>query len=558
MKFGNSFLVLLVLLAMVLSPFPPIMGKGINASTEGIAGVSATLFVGNEDVSSQSVDSSVDFNFLKVVSYLWSDGHGDMSFEHIIKNNSASNFKEITWLLDDWNTTDYRNIRADDDTGPLETETIMDGTNIYITTYFRRAIPIGQSLHFTLYVTIGKMATGSGNSWNGHWYIKVEGSSIGELIQGVTLPSNAQIVSVSPAPTTRRNNYVEWRYINVPDGWRLTIDLNYKLSSTMNVPLFYQGTAPVDGADPVWEMDTYNNYPAGDRYNTIYAWGCFITSGAMIINYWAQKLDVTFRTDPRQINEWMKTHQGYDAGHGGYASKIAEYAKVSGTAISVAEKVSANFTVPNTRLDEYLLSGKPVMLGIIVSENNWHFVVATGITTVGGVKTYTINDPLLGNTTLKEGYDNQFSSITVFTDTPVDNRNMRVAAHSPVEFVVTDRFGRKSGYDPTTGVIWDQIPNSQYVLEGLARTGSTTPEHISKVLYINGPGDGNYDIKVFGVESGLYQVDTFATDWKGGVDYQVVSGVAAVGSTAAYIVEYNAVAGLVFKKHLPTVLRNRR
>ncbi|MFH1565788.1 MAG: hypothetical protein ABIB98_01105, partial [bacterium] len=118
---------------------------------------------------------------------------------------------------------------------------------------------------------------------------------------------------------------------------------------------------------------------------------------------------------------------------------------------------------------------------------------------------------------------------------------MRIAAHSPVEFVVTDRFGRKSGYDPTTGTTWNQIPNSHYVLEGLARAGTLTPENISKVLYIDWPEEGNYNIKVFGVGSGLYKVDTFATDWKGGVNYQIVSGVATIGSVATYIVEYNAV-----------------
>ncbi|MFH1408038.1 MAG: C39 family peptidase [Patescibacteria group bacterium] len=551
MKLGSRFLVLSVLLAVILSPFSPVTGGGASASTERTAGLSANLFVENGDASSQSMDSAVDFRLLKVVSYLWSDGHGDMSLEHIVKNNSANNFTGIIWLLDDWNTTDYRNIRAEDDKGPLNTSTRMDGTNIYITIFFRQAVPIGQSLHFTLYVTIGKMTTGSGNNWNGHWYIRVEGSPIGELIQGVTLPSNAQITSVTPTPTTRRNNYVEWRYINVPDGWQLTIDLNYQLSSTMNVPLFYQGTAPVDGNSPVWELDTYNNYPAGDRYNTMYAWGCFITSGAMVINYWAQKLDVPFRTDPRQINEWMKTHRGYDAGHNGNVNSIVEYARYGGVTI-YAETI---FTTSSSVLDGYILSGKPVMLGV---RNQGHFVVATGITTVGGVKTYTINDPLLGSTTLKESYNNQFSRMTVFTDTPVDNRDMRVAAHSPVEFVVTDRFGRKSGYDPTTGTTWNQIPNSHYVLEGLARAGTTTPENISKVLYINEPEDGNYDIKVFGIGSGLYKVDTFATDWKGEVDYQIVSGEATVGSVATYTVEYNAVAGIIFKGYLPMALRNKR
>jgi len=553
MKRVQKVLAVGLLVVLVLSPLRSVCAAAGPGAKEG-GSTPSVVFIGG--TPTQSVNNAIDFSFLKVVSYLWANGHGDMSIEHILKNNWYLGFSEITWLLDDWNTTDYTNIRAEDDNGLLATTTRMDGTNIYITVHFRQAVPIGQSIHFTLYVTIGAMATGSGDNWNGHWYVRVEGSPVIELIEGVTIPSNAIIISVTPPPTTQRSNYVEWHYTNVPAGWSLTIDLNYRLSSTLDVPLFYQGTVPVDGRDPVWELDTYNNYPPGDRYNTIYAWGCFITSGTMIINYWAQKLGASFRTDPRLINDWMKTHQGYDAGHGGYASKVAEYARANGVEIywvphDVTAPTGNPFVAPNGVLTEYLTSGKPIMLGV---RGQGHFVVATGIASVGGIQTYTINDPLHGRETLADLYGNKFERMTVFTDTPVDSRSLRIAAHSPVELVVTDKYGRKSGYDPTTEIHWNQIPNSQYVQEGLVRVGDTVPENISKVLYVDQPEDGDYRIETFGVGAGSYKVDAFATDWRGGVDYQVFSGVATAGSRATYDVEYGAATGLTYRTYLPTVL----
>ncbi|MFH1565786.1 MAG: C39 family peptidase [bacterium] len=553
MKLGNSFLVLLVLLAMVLSPFPPIMGKDISASTEGIAGVSATPFVGNEDVSPQSMDSSVDFNFLKVVSYLWSDGHGDMSFEHIIKNNSVSNFKEITWLLDDWNTTDYRNIRAEDDGGPLVTSTRMAGTNIYITTYFRQAVSVGQSIHFTLFVTVGAMATGSGDSWNGHWYVRVEDSTIGELIQGVTLPSNAQIVSVSPTPTTQRNNYVEWRYTNVSAGWKLTIDLNYQLSSTMDVPLFYQGTTPVDGIDPVWELDSYGN-PTNSGL-TINSHGCYMTSAAMIINYWAERQGISFRTDPRKLNYWLRTYGGYNLGNLVNHSSLNTYVREKGINLSIDSKNSV-WGRNDAKLDEYLVSGKPVIIGVTGIYGK-HWVVATGKTVVDGTSTYTINDPVYGNTTVKERYHNTYADITLFNDYAVDARSLVISAHSPVEFVVTDSLGRKSGYDPVIGVVWDQIPNAVYYTRELGPNGPGVSLH-SKELDISSPLDGEYTITVIGTGNGNYKLDVYSSNWQGNVERQVFSGVASSGSRAVVGVEYSSHTGLSYNFYLPLVTKHRR
>ena len=432
------------------------------------------------------------YQLLKQTVALWADGRGDVVLERRLQNVDISNWSAISWYFD-WASGDYSAIRAWDDQGPLAFYTSRSGTRTYINVSFRQAVQPGQSYHFYLAITIGYMASGSGSNWQAAWYTS-PAAAIQEFIQGLTLPSNAVIQSVSPLPSTQSLNYVEWRHTNTPANWVDNISVAYTLSSSVGVPLLLQTSSP-------WATDTYGNYPAGDTVNTIRQWGCFMTSAAMITNYWGQRGQPSFQTDPRQLNSWLRSHSGYDRDNGVVHCSVYAYASQNGVSMYYrGAQAGRNDSV----LDNYLTSGNPVIIGVNLKTDPLsgrvypgHYVVATGKAVVGDQPTYTINDPVYGQTTLAEKWSGEYSNITLFSGTLADARNLCISAHSPVELLVTDALGRKAGYEAATSTYWNDIPESAYFLDSLAADdGAAGEPPLVKVLVINGVTDGAYTVTV--------------------------------------------------------------
>jgi len=202
------------------------------------------------------------------------------------------------------------------------------------------------------------------------------------------------------------------------------------------------------------------------------------------------------------------------------------------------------------------MSGKPVIIGVTGIYGK-HWVVAVGKAVMDGTSTYIINDPVYGRTDIKEDYHNAYADISLFNDYDVDARSLAISAHSPVEFVVTDSLGRKSGYDPATGTVWDQIPNAVYYTRELGPNGPGISLH-SKELDIPSPLDGEYIVTVIGTGEGNYKLDVYASNWQGNVERQVFSGVASSGSRAEVSVDYSSYTGLSYNLYLPLVTTIRR
>jgi hypothetical protein len=87
---------------------------------------------------------------------------------------------------------------------------------------------------------------------------------------------------------------------------------------------------------------------------------------------------------------------------------------------------------------------------------------------------------------------------------------IRGAAHSPIEFVITDPVGRRVGYDPVLGVSYLEIPESDYW-----RVGSIVSPDGTFVLDVDQPIDfqigdvldGAYTLEVFGLASGSWSIN---------------------------------------------------
>jgi len=489
-----------------------------------------------------------NYQLLKQTVALWADGRGDVILERTLQNVDIDNWASTTWYFD-WYPGNYSQIRAWDDSGPLTYSTSQSGTRIYVTVYFRRLIQPGESYHFSLAITIGNMASVSGNNGRANWYTS-PGSSVQEFIQGVTFPSNSTFQSITPTPTTQNLNYLEWRYTNTPPGWVHTIDVSYTMSNAVGVPLLLQ-------IDPAWKNKPYANYPPNDTVNTIGRWGCFMTSAAMIINYWGQRSQTPFQTNPDIFNTWLKNNQGYDAGNLVVHSAIPRYATQNGVSLYYKGAISGR---DDSILDDYLSSGNPVIIGVNLKTDPQgrtyptHYVVATGKTTVSGQPTYSINDPIYGATTLYEKWNNNYSSITLFSGTQADRRSLRISAHSPVELLVTDPLGRKSGYDPVTGIFWNDIPDATYFINTIAADANPDQGLFleSKVLLVNNAIDGQYSISVLGTGQGAYEINAFASDWTGLISRQAFTGTAQVGSVYTQTVNYSSVISLLY---LPLIIR---
>lgn len=366
----------------------PISGGGGKLDTGNAKSLAATYF-------------NFQYLLLKQTVALWSDGRGDVILERNIRNVGTASGTSTTWYFD-WYPGEYSNIRAWDVHGPLQYSTTQSGTRIYVTVEFRQPVLPNQTYDFSLAITINDMAYGSGNDWEAYWYT-YPGFPVQEFVQGVTFPSNSIIQNAYPTPTTQNLNYLEWKYTNTPANWSDSIDVFYTLGNSIGVPLFRQTDEP-------WWRNTYGNYPDGDTYNTIKRWGCWMTSAAMIIEYWGQRSSPTFHTDPGILNTWLRNNNGYDKDNGVIHSAIAKYATDSNVSLYYQGQYRNRNDIV---LDDYLSSGNPVIIRVT---NQWgyHFVLATGKTTVGGQATYSINDPDKGETTLLE-YNNDYSAIILLS-----------------------------------------------------------------------------------------------------------------------------------------------
>ena len=107
------------------------------------------------------------------------------------------------------------------------------------------------------------------------------------------------------------------------------------------------------------------------------------------------------------------------------------------------------------------------------------------------------------------------SGSNVHTKTPTLFPILKIngGADGAVDLVITDPQGRRLGYDPTSGVFYNEIVNSYYFREGLAanindevgdfNNGRYGPIEFSIGEFIQ----GLYTVKVFGIDKGAWSIN---------------------------------------------------
>jgi hypothetical protein len=289
--------------------------------------------------------------------------------------------------------------------------------------------------------------------------------------------------------------------------------------------------------DPAW-----SSTQLGGSQNTIGAYGCFITSAAMLINYHAARQGKAFRTDPATFNKWLTANNAYDA-NGAVrvvGVPIAEYARANGVNLWFTQIVDHrdDFT-----LDQYLCNNEPPIL--LVGSPHW--VLSTGQTAVNGSVSYSVLDPdSYPNGSTLQGWGNTYKAMELFTDIAGPLAGLYITAHSPVELVLVAPDGATTGLNPLTNVQLSAIPQSGYgdfssIVNDQDHTQPALPA--SKTVAVVNPSTGVYALHVYGTGSGPYTLDFVGYDSAGTPTTATITGNASSGALADYTVIYSSAPG---------------
>jgi hypothetical protein len=291
-------------------------------------------------------------------------------------------------------------------------------------------------------------------------------------------------------------------------------------SGELAVPLLKQTAEP-------WQDDLYDSADKWSPDNsTINAYGCAITSAAMVFQYHGlTKMPDNSVLDPGTLNSWLKSQSDGYVGEGLVnwlaLARLSKKAKQSGNnpqfgynALEFKRVNGENKTL----LTEDLNNSRPDILRV-----PGHFVVAKGITGT----TFSINDPFYSRNTLSDSYNNTFSYMGRFIPSNTDLSYMLLLTGISTEATIED----EDGSVISTESIEEPITNAQ------DNIGTNTLP--VKLVYNEQPESGSYIIKIVHNTTGSYNLKAFLYD-ENGDPYQVVlAGIGNVGELESYSVTFD-------------------
>jgi hypothetical protein len=315
-------------------------------------------------------------------------------------------------------------------------------------------------------------------------------------------------------------------------------------SAQLKVPFISQ-------CDVKWCND---DYPGG---GTVFSYGCHLTCEVMLINFYARQQRVNFATTPPVLNKWLKNNNGYTEGLGPKPRKVAEFARTIGH-IQLwhdGTDYASRSALTDGALNGYLANNNPVILQVCgPTGSGQHYVVATGQLNSGSVSTYYINDPTysrIRQSRLDEGsYRDTYRSMEKYTQTNKGSTELTIGGGSPIELLVIDPAGRRTGFDQGTGQLLNEIPGSFYGVESLAAddsSGLSTPEKV--FLDIWTPKEGKYKMIIQGTGTGTFQLNVSGYDTSGQLTTQSLSGSVTTGSRQIDSMVYSPTAGILLNVH---------
>jgi hypothetical protein len=167
-----------------------------------------------------------------------------------------------------------------------------------------------------------------------------------------------------------------------------------------------------------------------------------------------------------------------------------------------------------------------------------HWVVIVGLRVNNH---YPIHDPGGYAGTDMGAYGDEIGSMVLVKPANGYQPMQRIAAHSPVELLVTDQLGRRTGYDPTTQSIVNEIPGAIYTIEEPIVDQESGQEFgdTQKVLYLPQADAGSFVLTVIGIGDGPYALDFQTMDSDGNFHTHTIQGMASLGSSHDYPYDYD-------------------
>jgi hypothetical protein len=252
--------------------------------------------------------------------------------------------------------------------------------------------------------------------------------------------------------------------------------------------------------------------------------GCYLTDLAMILSYHGVAVD------PATLNTYLIGHAGY-TNLGDVLPQVAmRYASDHGVRIQ--------FPAPSVgALPRNICTYGP-QLGHVINRGHW--VTAYGQNEA--LTQYLVRDPDGGTLTSLPG----FSTTRLFSGPQFNFTDalcgIRFDFHSPVELYVTDPQGRRAGYDPVSGAVYNEIPNASYDPElGIedAETGEP-PEDFGRSLEVYGDVDGQYTLTVTGTATGSYTAEMWSFDLGGNYPKNELGPIpTSPGEVHTYLIDFH-------------------
>lgn len=324
----------------------------------------------------------------------------------------------------------------------------------------------------------------------------------------------------------------------------------------LNVPLFKQGVAPYNDNNPSWERLEYDDGKSQSLWcgTTMAQCGCATTSIAMVLGFYGVIKDPDGNpTTPATVNNYFK--QGSKCGAGGCISLGYRYGLVRwGAAADYSAAVNKRFgtqkiafngrgTYDADTVRQDINNDRPVILENVAQT---HWSAATGI----AGHTFTINDPFYSRTRLDDpAYGNDAKTMVRYIKTSSDFSSIEVAALAPAQILVTDQSGRRIGFDPSTGTIVEEIPNSTYVFQH-ALADDTDEQKTSppldagiNIVELSIPQANTYTIEVVSQASQLYSFAVYGSDRDANLLFNLFEGQPAPGEQTTYTFAYDPTPG---------------
>ena len=295
--------------------------------------------------------------------------------------------------------------------------------------------------------------------------------------------------------------------------------------------------------DPPWgplEYDHANTIGPFFCGTTIAGCGCAITSSAMLLKYYGvDKSPDGQPTDPQTLNDWLKTNKGYAFGALKWNS-IASYSVKANQSFGTQKIKFTGVGQTNnfTDLENELKNQKPTIL-----EEPGHYILATQIQN----PTYSINDPYFEDRKTLQSYSNTFRSTRKYEKTSTDLSAIQISAPNPTQLFLVDANGKRVGKDPTTGTLYNEIPNSFYVSEpALADQTQENPplpddSKTVNTLIILTPESQIFNVQVSSPKN--YSIDFSTYDQNGDITSQQFSQTTSQGAAQNYQLNYSPQPG---------------